>query len=59
MPLVLMLARLTRLLLHAPPGVALFSVVVLPAHTLSVPLIVLGSGFTTTVAVRIQPVGRV
>ena len=56
MPAVLMVATDGVLLLHVPPMVVLLTVVVSPAHTCSVPVMVAGSGFTVTVAVRIQPV---
>ena len=44
------------LLLHAPPGVVLFNVVVRPTHTFIVPVIASGNGFTVTGVVMIQPV---
>jgi hypothetical protein len=44
------------LLAHAPPGVALASVVVEPSHTCNVPVILAGSGFTVTWRTLIQPV---
>jgi hypothetical protein len=44
------------LLLHAPPLVALLSVVEAPAHTCVVPVIADGNGFTVMVAVAVQPV---
>jgi hypothetical protein len=52
----LMVATDGVLLLHVPPVVVLLTVVVSPAHTCSVPVMAAGSGFTVTVAVRIQPV---
>jgi hypothetical protein len=55
-PAVLMVATDGVLLLHVPPVVVLLTVVVSPAHTCSVPVMAAGSGFTVTVAVRIQPV---
>lgn len=42
--------------LHVPPPIPSLSVVVRPTHTLNVPVIVDGSGFTLTVAVVAQPV---
>ena len=47
------------LLLQVPSGVASLSAVVKPAHTLVVPVIAAGSGFTVTTLVMIQPVGKV
>jgi hypothetical protein len=46
-------------LLHVPPGDELVSVVDEPVHTFNTPRIGCGSGLTTNVAVRIQPVGSV
>ena len=46
-------------LLHAPPAVALLKVVVALTHTLVVPVMAAGSGFTVTVVVTAQPVGSV
>ena len=46
-------------LAQVPPPVALSSVVVCPAHTTCTPVMGSGSGFTTSDAVRIQPVGNV
>jgi hypothetical protein len=43
------------LLLHVPPPASL-NVVVNPEHTVSVPSIAVGNGFTVTTAVMIQPV---
>jgi hypothetical protein len=48
-----------RLLLHTPPDVGSLSVVVVPGHTVRVPLTTDGSGFTVTVEARVQPVGSV
>lgn len=42
-------------LLHPPPVVASLNVVVCPAHTLSVPVIVAGRGLTVTVTKALQP----
>ena len=42
-----------------PPGVALLSVVVCPSHTVSVPVMAVGSGFTTIACVAAQPVASV
>jgi hypothetical protein len=47
------------LLVHDPPGVALLSVVVAPAHTDATPVIANGKGLTVTVNVVSQPVGKV
>jgi hypothetical protein len=44
-------------LVHVPPVVTLFNVVVRPSQTVSVPVIVAGSALTVTVAVVMQPVG--
>jgi len=46
-------------LLHVPPPVASLKVVVEPAHTVAVPVMAAGNGFTVTVAVTKQPVPRV
>ena len=46
-------------LLQVPPAVALLNVVVDPAQSVRVPVIAAGSGFTVTVAVTKQPVGKV
>ena len=48
--------ELPLLLVHAPPGSVLASVVVCPAHTDAVPVIAPGFGLTVTSAVRAQPV---
>jgi hypothetical protein len=47
------------LLLHVPPGVAELSVVVLPWHIVSTPVIFAGIGNTVKVIVAIQPPGVV
>lgn len=44
------------LLVHVPAGVALLRAVVLPTHTVAVPVMAAGSGWTVTTAVRMQPV---
>ena len=44
---------------QVPPGVASANVVVKPTHTDSVPVMAAGNGFTVTMAVLIQPVGKV
>ena len=44
------------ILLHVPPPVASDNVVVPPTHTLVVPVIVAGNGFTVTTALVAQPV---
>lgn len=49
-------ATAVLLLLHAPPGAALVSVVVLPTHTDAVPPIVGGVVFTVTPVVLAHPV---
>ena len=41
---------------HVPPVVASLSVVFNPTHTVCVPLIVAGNGFTVTLDIAIQPV---
>lgn len=45
--------------LHVPPLVVVLSVVVLPAHTLAVPVMEAGKGFTVIPFVVAQPVGSV
>jgi len=57
--LVPMVATVVLLLVHEPPDVALLSVVVRPTHTLVVPEIAAGRGFTVSTVVAIQPVARV
>jgi len=49
-------ATATSELAHAPNGVVLLSVVVWPTHTVAVPVIVAGTGFTLTTDVDTQPV---
>jgi hypothetical protein len=49
------IATAVLLLLHVPPGVGLVSIVVVPRHALSRPDIGLGSGFTVTVVIAVQP----
>ena len=44
---------------HVPPTLLLFSVIVFPWHTIDGPVVLFGSGFTTTVALLRQPVGIV
>ena len=46
------------LLVQVPPGVPSLNVVVDPAHIFVAPLISVGSGYTVTVAVLIQPVDK-
>ena len=46
-------------LLHIPPPVPLFNVVVWPVHIFSVPVITPGAVFTVTVVVAVQPVPNV
>jgi len=48
-----------RLLLHVPPGVASVSIIVWPWHTVGLPMIVAGKGFTVTVIELLQPALRV
>jgi hypothetical protein len=43
-------------LLHVPPVVVLFSVVVIPTQTFVTPVMFAGNGFTVTSAVFVQPV---
>ena len=45
--------------LQVPPEVTSPSVVEVPIHNPSVPVIGLGNGFTVTIEVAIQPVGKV
>jgi hypothetical protein len=52
----LTVARVGMLLLHTPPVGVLTRVVVLPAHTDIVPVIVAGVAFTVSSRVLIQPV---
>ena len=52
-PLVLTVPTAVLLLLHVPPVVALASAVVLPTHTLEVPVIGV-TPFTVTVALTLQ-----
>lgn len=44
---------------HVPPALLLLSVTVLPWQTTNGPAVLFGSGFTTTVALRRQPVDMV
>ena len=53
---VVTVATPTLPLVHPPPPVVVLKVVVNPAHTISFPVIALGSGYTVTIAVAIQPV---
>jgi hypothetical protein len=55
-PVLLTVAIVASLLLHAPPGVAVVSVTVKPTHTLAVDGAP-GSVFTVTITQREQPVG--
>ena len=50
------LATPEELLLHVPPVAASDNEVVNPEHTLNVPNIAVGNGFTVTTVVMIQPV---
>jgi hypothetical protein len=45
------------LLLHAPPAVALLSVLVLPSHITAVPPMAAGIAFTVMVRIAAQPAG--
>ena len=45
-----------ELLLHVPPAAASDNEVVNPEHTLNVPSIAVGNGFTVTTVVIMQPV---
>jgi hypothetical protein len=47
------------LLLQNPPGVVQDSVVRLPTHTVAVPVMLAGNGFTVTIVDVVQPVGSV
>lgn len=55
-PVVLTEPIAVLLLLHTPPAGALFNVVVLPSHTLVVPVMTDGSGLTVTIMKFLQPV---
>lgn len=44
---------------HVPPGAVLLSVIVMPAHTLVLPVMPGGAGVTVTIAVILQPAGEV
>ena len=48
-------ATVVLLLLHVPPVVALASVVTVPSHTVAVPVMAPGNGFTVTTTVLRQP----
>ena len=48
-------AKLVLLLLHVPPPVVDDRVVVLPTHTVAVPVKIAGSAFTVTTVVLTQP----
>ena len=48
-----------ELLVQVPPAGVLPSEVIEPTHTLAIPVIAVGTGFTVTGAVIIQPVGNV
>jgi hypothetical protein len=52
-------ATLASLLLHIPPTLASNNVVVRPVHTVVVPVITAGVGFTVTTCVLVQPVPNV
>ncbi len=51
-----MVAIEVLVLLHTPPGVAELSEVVLPAHSIPVPVITAGVVLTVTILVALQPV---
>jgi hypothetical protein len=51
-------ATLTLPLLHTPPGVASLNVVDKPSHMVVFPVISDGNALTVTVAVAVQPVGK-
>jgi hypothetical protein len=53
------MAAAVLLLLHVPPDIASLRVVVDPTHTLNVPPIAGGAGFTVMIRVAAQPVGNV
>jgi hypothetical protein len=55
MPVVEPTVAFPLLMLHVPPP-ASDRVVVNPAHTARLPMIAVGSGYTVTIAVMIQPV---
>ena len=55
-PNVVTVATLVLLLLHAPPNVALLSTLVCPAHTVAIPVMAAGTGFTEIIVVLKQPV---
>lgn len=42
-------------LVHTPPGTALLNVVTAPTHTLEVPVMGVGNGFTVITFVAMQP----
>ena len=50
-----MVATPVLTLLHVPPLVPSLSIVVEPWHTLAVPVIAAGNGFTVTVTDRVHP----
>ena len=47
------------LLLHVPPPESELNVVVAPGHTLNVPVMAAGNGYTVTTFVVVHPVGSV
>jgi hypothetical protein len=55
-PVLLTVAVPVALLLHAPPGVTSFNVVVVPTQIPRLPVISAGDMFTVTTAVLTQPV---
>jgi hypothetical protein len=42
-------------LIHEPPAVVLFNVVVAPSHSVKIPVIDDGNGFTVKLIVEVQP----
>ena len=54
-----MVATPVALLNHTPPAVASVIVMEDPAHTVNVPPIAAGFGFTVNTAVPVQPPGKV
>jgi hypothetical protein len=58
-PVLVMLAVVVGDIDHVPPTDVLVSVVVIPSHTVSVPPMADGKGYTVTIAVVRQPVGSV
>ena len=59
LPVVELAVALALLLVHVPPVTASLSVVLRPAHTVGVPVMVAGTGLTVKARVLMQPVGHV